>query len=133
MRRAEVAPVSRETAVAIHDMQIARHGGVPGVRDEGLLDAAIAQPWQGFGDVEAYPTLEEKATRLAYEVITQHPFADGNKRTGAALLVAVLRANGARFKPRAADLLAAVMGVASGELDYDGLLAFVRREAGTAR
>lgn len=98
-----------------------------------MLDAAIAQPWQGFGDVEAYPTLEEKATRLAYEVITQHPFADSNKRTGAALLVAVLRANGARFKPCAADPLAAVMGVAPGELGYDGLLAFVRREAGTVR
>ncbi len=133
MRRAEVAPVSRETAAATRDMQVARHGGVPGVRDEGLLDAAIAQPWQGLGGAEAHPALEGRAARPAYEVVTQHPFADGNKRTGAALLVAVPGANGARFKPRAADLLAAVMGVASGELGYDGLLAFVRRDAGTAR
>ena len=122
-----VEPVAKETAIEIHRRQLERHGGMDGLRDEGLLQAALAQPWQGFGGTELYPTIEEKAARLAYEVITQHPFADANKRTGAALVSAVLRANGMRFKPRAKDYMETVMGVADGALGYEDMLAFVRR------
>lgn len=122
-----VEPISAETVEAIHDMQLSRHGGMPGVRDRRLLEACVAQPWQSFGGSDLYPTLQEKAARLCYEVVTQHPFADGNKRTGAAAMLALLRANGARFRPGHSDFLSTVVGVASGEVGYDGLLDFVRR------
>ena len=125
-----VEPVSRAAAETIHDGLVARFGGLSGVRDGGALEAALAQPWQSFGGVELYPTLEEKAARLCFEVVTQHPFNDGNKRCGAALMGALLRANGARFKPRAADYLAAVLSVADGSAGYGDLLAFVRRCTG---
>ena len=59
-----------DTAIAVHDMQIRRHGGMPGIRDRDALEACLAQPWSGFGEVEFYPSVEEKAARLAYEVIT---------------------------------------------------------------
>lgn len=85
-----------DTAIAVHDMQIRRHGGMPGIRDRDALEACLAQPWSGFGEVEFYPSVEEKAARLAYEVITQHPFLDGNKRTGLALMLVLLRAYGVR-------------------------------------
>ena len=60
-----------DVAIAVHDMQIRRHGGMPGVRDMNALEACLAQPWGGFGDLEFYPAPEEKAARLAYEIITQ--------------------------------------------------------------
>lgn len=110
----------------IHRRKIADFGGLHGVRDEGILEAALAQPWQGFSDIEFYPTLEEKAARLCYEIVTQHPFTDGNKRTGAALLGDFLRVNGVQFLPSSHDYYQAVYGVADGSLTYEDLLKFVR-------
>lgn len=96
-----------------------------GVRDEDLLEAALAQPWQSFAGIELYSSLPEKAARLGFEVISQHPFVDGNKRTGAALVAILLRANGSTFKPRSDAFYEAVVGVADGSLDYKGFLDFV--------
>lgn len=78
--------VSEETALEIHRQKIKQYGGMGGVREEGLLEAAIAQPWQSFDGIELYLSIEEKAARIGYEIISQHPFFDGNKRTGAALV-----------------------------------------------
>lgn len=75
--------IPREIVLALHERTISRFGGAHGVRDEGLLDAAISQPWQTFDGIDLYPTIEEKAARLSFEIITQHPFVDGNKRTDA--------------------------------------------------
>jgi death-on-curing protein len=75
-------PISEETILRIHAELITEHGGANGVRDENALLAALASPWSGFADQELYPSTEEKASRLCYEIITQHPFVDGNKRTG---------------------------------------------------
>lgn len=75
-------PVAKDQVIAIHDVAIARFGGLPGVRDEGLLDSALAQPWQTFGGRDLYEGDVAKACRLCYGVIRDHPFTDGNKRTG---------------------------------------------------
>ena len=123
-------PLSRETALALHERVVERFGGSRGVRDMGQLDAALAQPWQTFGGVEFYQTPEEKITRLCFEVVTQHPFVDGNKRAGALLLGVLLRGEGHAFKPAASDLLNVIMGVAAGSKGYRGLLSFVRQETG---
>ena len=64
----------------MHAASIQRFGGLPGVRDEGLLESALAQPSQSFGGTELYPTLEEKAARLAFGLAKNHAFLDGNKR-----------------------------------------------------
>ena len=121
-----IEPISLETALEIHRRKIERFGGTHGVRDQGLLEAALAQSWQSFAEIELYPSLEEKAARLGYEIITQHPFSDGNKRTGAALIGVLLRANGVRFQPRSADYISIVIAVASSAAGYEDLLEFVR-------
>ena len=92
-------PVAKDQVIAIHDVAIARFGGLPGVRDEGLLDSALAQPWQTFGGRDLYEGDVAKVCRLYCGVIRNHPFTDGNKRTGAALLGASLRLCGHHFKP----------------------------------
>ena len=90
----DIRYVSLEDSLAIHARSIDRYGGIDGLRDQGLLESAIAQPQQTFDGVELYPSLAEKAARYAYGIIKNHPFADGNKRTGAAMLAVLLRANG---------------------------------------
>ena len=62
--------IPREIVLALHERTINHFGGAHGVRDEGLLDAAISQPWQTFDGVDLYPTIEEKAARLSFEIIT---------------------------------------------------------------
>lgn len=78
-------PLSREDVLAIHSAAIARFGGADGVRDEGMLDSALAQPFQTFGGQELYATVAEKAARYAFGIISDHPFVDGNKRTATAV------------------------------------------------
>lgn len=117
--------VSLEDALAIHELSIRRYGGIEGTRDEGLLESALAQPQQTFDGVELYPSLAEKAARYAFGIVNNHPFADGNKRTGAAVLAAFLRANGMQFKPRLLDMQDKVIALADGSLSYDELVAWI--------
>lgn len=118
--------LDRATVLAIHDSQIAEHGGMAGLRDEGLLEAALAQPFSTFDGRDLYQSDEEKAARLAFGIISNHPFADGNKRTGTQLMIIYLRMQGYRFKPRHRDLLNIILAVASGKKGYEDLLEFVR-------
>ena len=126
--KGDIRYVSREDALEIHALSIERYGGIEGLRDEGLLDSALAQPQQIFGGSELYPSLPEKAARYAFGIINNHPFADGNKRTGAAVLATFLRANGKRFKPRLLDMQVTIMSVADGSMDYDELVAWIEEQ-----
>ena len=113
--------IDKGSALAIHSAAISRFGGLDGVRDEGLLESTLAQPFQTFGGEELYPTLAQKAARYAYGIASNHPFADGNKRTATAIMGAFLRVNGCRFKPRHDELLETMMGVADGSVSFDQL------------
>ena len=84
--------ITKEDALAIHEVSLARFGGLPGIRDEGLLESSLAQPFQTFGGEELYPTLAEKAARLAYGIAKNHPFLDGNKRAATACMGALIPA-----------------------------------------
>lgn len=116
---------SKAEVLAIHSSAIAKFGGLDGIRDEGLLDSALAQPFQSFGGEDLYPSTAAKACRYAFEIIRNHPFVDGNKRTATALMAVCLRTSGYPFKPKHAALLKTMMGVADASLDYDELLNWV--------
>lgn len=117
---------SQQDVLAIDAAAIARFGGLDGVRDEGILKSARAQPFQTFGDKYLYPDPVEKACRYAFGIISGHPFLDGNKRTGAALLGTYLRVSGIDFKPDHASFLETILGVADGSVGYDELVHWVR-------
>ena len=123
-------PIAKDEAIAVHAAVIAKFGGVDGVRDEGLLESALAQPLQSFGGAELYPTDEAKACRYAYGIIKNHPFVDGNKRTATALMGASLRISGLAFRPRHDELLKAMLGVAEGSWDFDALVEWVHSAIG---
>ncbi|MEH2272701.1 MAG: type II toxin-antitoxin system death-on-curing family toxin [Nostoc sp.] len=78
----------------IHQRQIQRFGGTPGVRDEGLLDSALAQPQATFGGELLHPTIYEQAAAYLYHLAMNHPFLDGNKRTAFAVMLTFLNLNG---------------------------------------
>lgn len=123
-------PITKDEAIVVHAAVIAKFGGVDGVRDEGLLESALAQPLQSFDGAEFYPTDEAKACRYAYGIIKNHPFVDGNKRTATALMGASLRISGLAFRPRHDELLRAMLGVAEGSWDFDALVEWVHSAIG---
>lgn len=75
--------IEKPLFLAIHDRQISEHGGIPGVRDEGLLDSALARPQQLHAYTVPTPDLAALAASLAFGLARNHPFSDGNKRTAA--------------------------------------------------
>jgi death-on-curing protein len=116
--------LSRQLILAIHDEQLAEHGGSAGVRDEGLLESALARPLNraGYGE----PDLAELAAVYAIGLVRNHPFVDGNKRTGFAALFMFLALNGADFEPPEVDATIAVLRLASGDLKDDEFIVWVR-------
>lgn len=79
--------LTKQQILLLHSQMILQFGGSDGIRDEAMLDSAINQPLQTFDDIELYPTIIDKAVRLGYGLITNHPFIDGNKRIGTHTLI----------------------------------------------
>ena len=74
--------LSKEQILLLHSMAIKKSGGLDSVRDNGLLDMALHAPFQTFESSELYPSIQSKAARLCFSIISNHPFIEGNKRIG---------------------------------------------------
>ncbi len=112
----------------LHDRSIALHGGLPGLRDEGLLLSALERPknryfYEGVEDVIAL------AATYAVAVASNHPFADGNKRAAFLCLLLFLRLNGHRLEADRVDATKVILAVASGQTGIDQLADWIRRNA----
>lgn len=92
-------------------------GGLPGIRDVGALESAVAQPRMAFADEELYPSIVDKAAALGFSIIQNHPFVDGNKRTGHAAMETFLLLNGFEIAAPTDEQVHIVLSVASGKLD----------------
>ena len=99
-----------------------KDGGLAGVRTPELLEGILISPFQTFGGEDLYPTLIDRAAKLAYEIIKQHPFNDGNKRTAAALPLVVPRRNGVYVLPGRDDLYKTVLDLADDDIEYADLI-----------
>ena len=110
--------------LAIHDEQLRQHGGATGTRDEGLLESALARPLNaaGYGD----PDIAELAALYAIGIVRNHPFIDGNKRTGYVALELFLRLNGCAFPATDADCVITMLRLAGGDISDDDFIAWVR-------
>ncbi len=115
-----------EQVLKIHARQIERFGGSTGIRDMGLLESAVAQPRSGIVEISFYPTLEEIATALAFSLVKNHPFVDGNKRTGYAAMEMFLGRNGYKTDAPLEEKEAVFLRLAASQLSREGLLAWVR-------
>ncbi|HQU38083.1 MAG: type II toxin-antitoxin system death-on-curing family toxin [Anaerolineae bacterium] len=94
-------------------------GGLVAIRDFGALESALAQPYMTFGGNELYPNLAEKAAALGFSLIQNHPFADGNKRTGHAAMAMFLAINGYMIDASIDEQTEVILSVAAGKLERD--------------
>lgn len=119
--------IRREVIVAIHEMQLAEHGGLEGVRDAGLLDSALGRPL----NLAAYETPDATALAAAYGwgISRNHPFIDGNKRTGFVAAELFLSLNGHELTATDADCVLTMLAVAAGDLTEDAFAAWLRQHA----
>ena len=114
--------LSKRQILLLHDQLLSQAGGLPGLRDEGLLESALSAPFQSFEGIDVYPSLPQKAARLGYGLVKNHPFADGNKRIGAHAMLVFLAINGTELVYTQEELSSAILAVASGEKMYEDLL-----------
>ena len=116
--------IENDLVFAIHDRQLAEHGGAEGLRDESLLHGALARPLNDFVDTRA--NIVDLAAKYIIGIVQNHPFIDGNKRTGFVVGVLFLELNGYRFTASEEDAAQAVLELAAGTLNEDGFRDFVR-------
>ena len=120
--------LSRDLILAIHDEQLAEHGGSTGLRDPGLLDSALARPLNRAGYQD--PDIAELAAVYALGIAQNHPFIDGNKRTAFVALEVFLRLNGGVFTVGDAEAVVMMLAMAAGELPDAEFIAWVRMHTG---
>ncbi len=116
-------------ALELHRQLIITSGGSPGLRDLGLLEAALSQPRQTFAGDDLYPTITDKAACLGFSLITNHPFLDGNKRIGHAATEVMLMLNGHELRASVEAAEATILAVASGGLDRRAYTSWVERHS----
>ena len=122
--------------LAIHDEQLAVFGGGQGLRDPGLLESALAKARNRYayegGAGEGHAGIFRLAAAYCAGIVRDHPFVDGNKRTGLLSLQAFLALNGYRFRPAQEDEVEIILGLAAGEVDETGLARWIAANAEAA-
>ncbi len=117
--------LSKEQIIYLHSELIKETGGLDGVRDERLIDSAAASPFLTFDSADMFPSIYEKVARLAYGLVCNHPFIDGNKRIGAHVMLVCFALNSIELKYEQNELSEVFLWIADGKCDYNGLLKWV--------
>ena len=113
--------LSKQQILLLHSQLISETGGSDGLRDVGLLESAINSPFQQFGNSDLYPTIQQKASRLCFGLVNNHPFVDGNKRIGAHVMLVFLALNGIELEYTQYELSSTILKLASNEISYQQL------------
>jgi death-on-curing protein len=116
-----------ETAIAIHQRQIAEHGGIEGLRDEGLLASALARPQNLLAYAQAPPDLAALAAAYAYGIARDHPFVDGNKRTALVAARTFLLLNGVNLEASQDEKYLTFLQLAQGTVREEQLADWIRK------
>ena len=109
----------------LHQLMIAQTGWSVCLRDRGLLESAVESSYASFDGQELYPSKQEKGARLGYALIANHAFVDGNKRIGMYAMLTFLEVNGIHLNCGNEDVIKVGLGVASGTMKYEDVLAWV--------
>lgn len=117
--------VSKAQALRLQEQLLNQTGGARGVRDDGLLEAALAAPFQSYAGQPAYPSLAGQAARLGFGLVQNHPFVDGNKRAGAHMMLVFLALNGVDLVYTQQELAELFLGVADGKVSCEELTQWI--------
>jgi death-on-curing protein len=125
----EIVWLTVDLVIAIHDEQLARFGGPAGLRDLGMLESALGRPMNKYA-YENGLDLADLAAAYAYGIARNHPFVDGNKRAALLSLIVFLGLNGIDFVVPEPEAVVAILGLASGTMDEEGLARWIRDRIG---
>jgi death-on-curing protein len=116
---------SKNQLLSLHRELMDETGGLDGLRDDGMLDSALNAPFQSFDGEDVYPSLQQKAARLCFGLVKNHPFIDGNKRIGAHAMLVFLALNGIELEYTQDELSSVILSLAAGEIGQPELLRWV--------
>lgn len=117
--------LSKEQILKLHASLIEATGGSGGVRDEGMLDLALNNPFQSFGGIELYPSIQAKAARLCFGLVKNHAMLDGNKRLGAHVMLVFLALNGYELSYGQKELSDVILALASDDIGEKEILQWI--------
>ena len=117
----------REKVLLLHKYLTEQTGGSYGVRDMGLLESALENAYATFDGKELYPSKEEKAASLAFSLISNHAFVDGNKRIGMYVMISFLEVNGIRLNFSDDELVELGLGIAGGKIKFEEILNWINQ------
>jgi len=117
--------LSVESIIALHSELIAQSGGLDGIRDSNMLDASVNSPFQTFDGQDLYPTLWAKAAHFAFSLVKNHPFLDGNKRTGIMSMLVFLELNDFPVTYTDSELVSLGFGLADSSIDESELIEWI--------
>jgi death on curing protein len=115
-----------EDILLLHKLSIDSFGGSHAIRDSGLLESAIARPFQSFDGQDLYPSVFEKAAALAESLIVNHPFVDGNKRTGTVAMIAFLQENNLQMTIDQEGLYNFIVSISTGEIKFEEIVQWLK-------
>jgi death on curing protein len=115
-----------DEVLELHRLILAQSGGAEGVRDPGALESALAQPRMTFGGQELYPTLIDQAAAVGFSLVLNHPFVDGNKRIGHAVMETFLVLNGYEIAATTDEQEQIILGLAAGRMTRDEFTEWLR-------
>ena len=114
--------LTKEQILLLHAQLIETTGGSDGIRDMGLLESALENPFQSYGGEELYPSIQAKAARLCYGLVKNHAMIDGNKRLGCHTMLVFLALNGYEMEYAQKELSDLVLDIAADRKQYDDIL-----------
>lgn len=117
--------LSKEQVLMLHEQLIDATGGSNGIRDEGMLDSALANPFQSFAGKELYPSIQAKAAQLCFGLVKNHSMVDGNKRLGTHVMLVFLALNGYELYYEQQDLVNLILSVAEGTSSAENILLWI--------
>ncbi len=121
--------MEKATILVFHENQIQNYGGSQGIRDDGLLESALAQPQQSFGGKYVHETIFEMAAAYGYNLCKNHPFIDGNKRIALVAMYTFLFVNGWIINADKKALYVIIISLASGKMDKKELAEFLEKNS----
>lgn len=117
--------LSKEQVILLHQRLIEMTGGSSGIRDEGMLESALSNPFQSFGDVELYPSIQAKAAQLCFGIVKNHPMIDGNKRLGTHVMLVFMALNGYELSYTQQELSSTILDLAAGKIGFETILQWI--------
>ena len=117
--------LTKEQVLILHKRLIETTGGSDGIRDKGMLESALSNPFQSFGGESLYPSIQAKAAQLCYGLVKNHPMLDGNKRLGTHVMLVFLALNGYELEYSQKELSDAILALAAGKMSAEDLLQWI--------